>query len=109
MASEQKVKSNQDLALDAVEIIDGHLCGALSAEEVHAWAHQYALREWDGSSGLIVGAAIDAMMSIGPGEYDTSRDQLREFREYLLGERDYVVRHRMVHWKTDRAAFLKKA
>ena len=67
MASEPKVKSIQELALDAVEIIDSHLSGSLSAEEVRDWAKQYSLSDWDGSSGIILEAALDAMICVGPG------------------------------------------
>ena len=107
MASEPKTQTFEDLALDAVEKIDAYLRGELSTEDISAWAKSFFLTDYDRH--IIVDAALDALASVGPGEYDTKPEELLEFRAYLLGERDYVVHHRMVHWKSARAAALKKA
>lgn len=107
MASEPRTKTFEDLALDAVEKIDAYLNGKLSANSVSSWAKSLLFADY--ARHIIVDAALDALATIGPGEYDTTDDELREFRAYLLGEQDYVVHHRMVHWKSERAAALRKA
>jgi len=107
MASEPTVRNVEALALDAVEKIDGYLSGDLSADAVSEWARSFFGTDY--SRHVIVDSALGALAAVGPGEYDTTTEELREFRAYLLGQRDYVVHHRMVHWKSPRAEALKKA
>jgi hypothetical protein len=107
MASEPSIRTVESVALDAVDRIDAYLSGALSAEAVSHWAK--SLFGTDYSRHVIVDSALNAMAAVGHGEYNTSADELLEFRAYLLGQRDYVVHHRMVHWKSPRAEALKKA
>jgi|SRR3982751_2886470 hypothetical protein len=107
MASEPRTQTVEDIALDAVEKIDAYLDGSLTPDEVSDWAKSFFGAE--APRHVIVEAALDVLAAVGQGEYDTSADELREFRSYLLGERDYVVHHRMVHWKSARAAALRKA
>jgi len=107
MASEPRTKTSNELALDIVEKIDAYLDGSITGEDVIAWAGTFFARTWL-SSEVVVESAIDALMAVGPDEYDTSAEELQRFRSYLLGEQDYVVHHRMVHWKSQRAEALRR-
>jgi len=95
MASEPRTQTQDELADEIVCKIDAYLEGSLSAEEVSSWARPFLLREWQPGQDILEDATA-ALTFLGPGEYDTSTEELREFRSYLMDEKDYVVHHRFV-------------
>jgi hypothetical protein len=95
MASEPRTKTRDDLADDIIRKIDAYLDGSLSADDASAWARALYKEDWVLDE-IIIGGAIDALAFLGPSEHHTQASEIREFREYLTGERDYVVHHRYV-------------
>jgi hypothetical protein len=95
MASETRTLTSDELADEIVSKIDGYLEGSLTADDVVSYARSFMDRVWT-SYEVIYEGAIDQLLAVGPGEYDTSEADLREFRSYLMGERDYVVHFRRV-------------
>ena len=93
MALEPVQKSSAELWDEVVCKIDAYLDGTLSPEAAREWAKPFFARQWL-SSEILLEDAIATLACVGPDEYDTSPDELCQFRSHILGESWYVVHFR---------------